>query len=78
MKKVTETIASSDFKARCLGLLDEVEKNGREIIVTKRGRRVARLCPLPKTRAVTFGTFSGQVVVVGDIISGDFAEEFNR
>ena len=36
-------VAAGEFKARCLALLDEVAETGREIIVTKRGKPVAKL-----------------------------------
>jgi prevent-host-death family protein len=39
-------ITASKFKAECLGLLREVADTGEEIIVTKRGRPVARLVPV--------------------------------
>ncbi len=45
------TIASSVFKAKCLGILDEVERSGVAVIVTKRGRPVARLEPLGPSTA---------------------------
>ena len=38
-------ISASQFKARCLALLDEVAEGGGELIVTKRGRPVARVVP---------------------------------
>lgn len=34
-------IAIADFKARCLGLLEEIHSHGGEIVVTKRGREIA-------------------------------------
>lgn len=40
------TIPATRFKAECLQLLDEVADGGETIIVTKRGRPVARLLPL--------------------------------
>lgn len=40
------TIAAGKFRAECLALLDEVAASGEEIIVTKRGKPVARLLPL--------------------------------
>jgi len=40
------TIAATRFKAECLQLLDEVADSGETIIVTKRGKPVARLLPL--------------------------------
>ena len=45
-----KTIAAGDFKARCLKLLDEVARTGEPLIVTKRGRPVARLMPLEAPR----------------------------
>jgi prevent-host-death family protein len=41
----TRTISASQFKAQCLALLDEVAATGEEIVVTKRGRAVARVSP---------------------------------
>jgi prevent-host-death family protein len=37
------TVSASQFKARCLAMLDEVAATGEEIVVTKRGRPVARV-----------------------------------
>jgi prevent-host-death family protein len=39
-------IPASRFKAECLALLDEVAATGRELVVTKRGRPVARVVPV--------------------------------
>jgi len=39
-------ISASQFKARCLALLDDVAASGVSVIVTKRGRPVAKLVPL--------------------------------
>jgi len=40
---IVRTIPAGEFKAKCLALLDEVAATGQEIIVTKRGKPVARL-----------------------------------
>lgn len=40
------TVMASDFKARCLSLLDWVSVTGNPLTVTKRGKPVARLVPL--------------------------------
>ena len=45
MSKKTPRIPAGQFKARCLALLDEVAATGREIVVTKRGKAVARVLP---------------------------------
>jgi prevent-host-death family protein len=41
MKKISAT----EFKARCLKLIDQVHDTGRPITITKRGRVVATLNP---------------------------------
>jgi prevent-host-death family protein len=40
------TIAASRFKAECLALLDHVAATGEELVVTKRGKPVARVTPV--------------------------------
>jgi prevent-host-death family protein len=42
-------LSASEFKARCLALLDEVHEGGEPITITKRGRVVARLVPAGET-----------------------------
>ncbi len=37
---------ASEFKARCLAVLDEVRDSGREVTITKRGQPVAKLVPV--------------------------------
>jgi prevent-host-death family protein len=41
-----EQIQASEFKARCLALLDDVARHRTEIIVTKHGKPVAKLVPI--------------------------------
>ena len=43
MVMTTRTISASQFKAQCLAMLDEVAATGEELVVTKRGRAVARV-----------------------------------
>jgi prevent-host-death family protein len=62
-------IPAGVFKARCLGLLDEVEQQRKEIVITKRGRPVARLVPVSDQPAVVFGRLKGSGRIVGDIFS---------
>ena len=42
-------IAASEFKARCLALLDRVHERGEAITITKRGRVVAQVVPAGET-----------------------------
>ena len=64
-----ETINATDFKARCLAILDQVAATGERAVILKRGRPVAELSP-----AVRSGTkypqyeLKGTVVEVGDIL----------
>ena len=46
MSKSQRIIPAGEFKARCLALLDEVAQTGRSLLVTKRGKAVARLIPV--------------------------------
>jgi prevent-host-death family protein len=46
MSKSQKTIPAGEFKARCLALLDEVAETGQPLLVTKRGKPVARLVPV--------------------------------
>lgn len=39
-------VSASQFKARCLALLDEIAEGGGELVVTKRGRPVAKVVPV--------------------------------
>ena len=40
------TITATEFKAKCLSLIDEVQEKGGELIISKHGRPVARLVPV--------------------------------
>ena len=49
MSKRVRTIPAGKFKARCLALLDEVAATHQPVVVTKRGRPVARIVPVENT-----------------------------
>ena len=65
---MSTTIGAGEFKAKCLRLLDEVERNREELIITKRGRPVARLVPVRPERAL-FGAMAGSVTHCGDLVA---------
>ena len=63
-----KTIPASEFKAKCLRILDELEPGG--ILITKRGRPIARV--LPATTADNqklIGSMKGKIQIKGDIFS---------
>lgn len=64
-----ETINASDFKARCLAILDHVQTTGERVLILKRGRPVAELSPATRTGAeYPQMELEGTVTVVGDIV----------
>jgi prevent-host-death family protein len=62
-------IPAGEFKAKCLKLLDEVQQQHRQIVITKRGKPVARLVPLAAELPDIFGRMKGTVEILGDIVS---------
>lgn len=64
------TVKASEFKAKCLALMDQVASTGEAILVTKNGKPVAELHPHGGPRLFSpFGIHKGLVKVTGDIIS---------
>lgn len=61
-------IAAGDFKARCLKLLDEVAETREPLVITKHGKAVAKLVPMPPEQEL-FGALAGSVLVEGDLIT---------
>ena len=64
-------IPAGEFKARCLQLMDEVERDGIEITITKRGRPVARLVSVGTEKVSPWGWMKGRGRIVGDIVNSD-------
>lgn len=62
------TIGAGEFKARCLQLIDEVAERRQPLIITKRGRPLAKLVPIESTRSL-FGAMEGSVTHEEDIVS---------
>jgi prevent-host-death family protein len=69
MTRTEREIAAGDFKARCLKLMDEVQATRRPLVITKRGKPVARLVPVEEEPRTIFGCMKGTVTIHGDIIS---------
>lgn len=67
-KPLPAEITAAKFKATCLELMDEVARTGASVVVTKRGRPVARLAPV-RTRKSALGIMKGKIKILGDIIS---------
>ena len=63
------TIKASEFKAKCLQLMDEVAESGDEIVITKNGRPVSRLVPYREKPNTLFGRNRDTIRILGDIVS---------
>jgi prevent-host-death family protein len=62
------TIAAGEFKSKCLKLLDQVAEERQTLVITKHGRAVAQLVPMPP-KVELIGAMRGSVLWEGDIIS---------
>jgi prevent-host-death family protein len=67
----TKTIPAGAFKARCLAIMDEVASKRESVVITKRGKPVAKLVPVEKEKDDIFGFFNGKgtIEIKGDIVS---------
>jgi prevent-host-death family protein len=65
-----EEIAISEFKAKCLAILEQVEKTKQPIRITRHGKPVADVVPsVPVVdRAALFGSMRDSIKIHGDII----------
>ena len=64
-----KTIKASEFKAKCLKVMDEVAETGEPVVITKNGVPVAELVPAKHRPDTLFGAMRGTVKITGDIIS---------
>jgi prevent-host-death family protein len=63
-------VAISEFKAKCLALLDEVQKTRQPIRITRRGRPVADVNPpAPTDNRDWIGSMKGKMEILGDIVA---------
>ena len=59
---------AGEFKAQCLAVMDQVQRSGEPVLITKHGKPVAKLVPAPASDDDIFGYMAGKVKVVGDIV----------
>jgi prevent-host-death family protein len=75
MKKM----AAGKFKVHCLAIMDEVAAKREAVLITKRGKPVAKLVPVEKETDDIFGFFKGKIEINGDIVSPAFdADEWDE
>ena len=64
-----KNIPAGEFKARCLALMDDVHSTREPVVITKRGKPVAKLVPADAAKDEFIGRLKGKIKVVGDIES---------
>ena len=68
-------VAISEFKAKCLSMLKQVQKTKRPIRITKFGQPLAEVIPVsPQGNRGWIGSLKGKLKVTGDIVSPVFDE----
>jgi len=63
------SIPAARFKARCLRVMEEVRSKRSPIIITKRGKPLAKLVPADEEPGDIFGSLTGKIEILGDIVS---------
>lgn len=71
MKKM----AAGAFKTNCLAVMDEVQAKRQAVVITKRGKPVAKLVPVEPEKDDIFGFFKGKIKINGDVVSPAFTPE---
>jgi len=61
------TISAAEFKARCLTLMDDVNSTRETLVITKRGKPVAKLVPAVKEPRDFIGRLKRVIEIVGDL-----------
>jgi prevent-host-death family protein len=73
------TIPAGEFKAKCLAILDEVNATGEPVLITKRGRPVARvdvpILPDAKSADSIFGCLRHMATIQGDLVASEFTDD---
>ena len=65
---MVRTIKVSELKTKCLALLNEVERTGDRLVVTKNGKPIADIVPHQAKRS-PLGIWKDKLIITGDIIS---------
>jgi prevent-host-death family protein len=69
MSHPPDEMSAAEFKARCLKLMDQVHQQRTELVITKRGKPIAKLVPLNDQPPAVFGFMRGTALILGDVES---------
>ena len=72
-----KTMPAGKFKVHCLAVMDEVQFKREAVVITKRGKPVAKLVPVEQEKDDIFGFFKGKgrIEIKGDIVAPAFTPE---
>jgi prevent-host-death family protein len=62
-------MAAGEFKAKCLQVMDQVRSTRTPIVITKRGKPIAKLVPAEEYHSTAFDSLKGKIEILGDIVS---------
>lgn len=71
----SHVVSVTEFKAKCLALLDDVSTTGDTITVTKRGKPLATVSPAKaKPYKSSKGIWKGKIHIPDDVLMDDTSE----
>jgi prevent-host-death family protein len=70
-----KTMAAGSFKAKCLAVMDEVQAKHETVVITKRGKPVAKLVPVNAEKDEIYNFMAGKGAITGDVVSPAISAE---
>jgi prevent-host-death family protein len=70
-----KTIPAGQFKVHCLAIMDDVQAKRQAVLITKRGKPVAKLVPIEAKKDDIFGFYKGKGEILGDVVAPAFTPE---
>ncbi len=64
------------FKAQCLEVMDQVQHSGEPVVITKRGKPVAKLVAIRESDDEIFGYMAGKARIIGDVMHSGPTEDW--
>ncbi|MFN7097216.1 MAG: type II toxin-antitoxin system Phd/YefM family antitoxin [Gammaproteobacteria bacterium] len=65
---IMQKVTAAHFKTHCLQLMDIAHVKHESVIITKRGKPIAKLIPYDETPPKLFGSLQGSATIKGDLI----------
>ena len=68
-------VTATEFKAKCLGLMERVKKTQEPILITKHGEVIAQLAPAPADSKKPWLALRGTAKIIGDIVGPTISDK---